>query len=134
MGRNPDTLELVHEVLDQQIIDREKRNVGKVDGIVIELRENAAPRVHHLDVGTTVALRRVSNRLANWYDAIRKRRAHAPPFEIPWSKVGRVDITVQVDIDATKSEAYHFERWLRDHFIARIPGAHGKRKSREAKE
>lgn len=121
-------LELFRDLLDQQVLDRRKRNVAKLDGLLMEVREDAPPRIVALEIGTTVALRRISERLARWYEAVRTRFEHAPPFEIPWSKVGRVDIAVHVDIDASESEAYHFERWLRDHVIGPIPGSGAKRK------
>ncbi len=37
-------LHLVRDVLDKQLVDREGRPFGKVDGIVLEVRDGAALR------------------------------------------------------------------------------------------
>lgn len=120
---------LVRDVLDQQVLDRQKRRVGKVDGIVIEVDESGEARVLHLELGTTVVLRRVSERLARWYDSLRRRllRHPAPPFQISWKKVREIGVELCADFDSAHSDAYHLERLLRDHLIGRIPGSsHGR--------
>ena len=45
------------------------------------------------------------------------------PAVIPWQRVLRVGIDVKVDVDGARSPALHWERWVRDHLIGRIPGA-----------
>ena len=111
-------LRLVHDLLDLQILDREGRKSGRVDGIVIQAAEGKQPRIVYIDVGTAVVARRLSHRLADWYEAI------APPFHIPWEKVKKIGRTgVETDIDAPSSEVYRLERWLRDHIIGPIPGS-----------
>jgi hypothetical protein len=122
-------IRLVRDVLDQQILDREKRKVGKVDGIVIELAEDGSARVLYIELGSIVLLRRVFAPLAGWYERLRKRFVEhpAPPFRISWKKVRHIDVALHIDIDAPESDAYHLEELLRDRFISRIPGAtHGK--------
>lgn len=124
-------LRLVRDVLDQQIIDREARKVGKVDGIVVELLDDGRARVLYLEVGNAVLARRVSDRLGRLYERIRKRLLDhpTPPFRISWKKVRKIDLAVHADIEASSSDAYRLERWLRDHLIAPIPGSsHGKEK------
>ncbi|MEH2405736.1 divalent metal cation transporter [Nostoc sp.] len=44
------------------------------------------------------------------------------PFRIPWSKVRDIGIDVEVDVEAEATPALDYEKWLRDHIIARIPG------------
>lgn len=125
-------LRLVRDVLDQQVVDREKRNAGKVDGIVVEVGDDGTARVLYLELGTAVLARRLSHRLAELYEAIRHRlvRDPAPPFRISWKKVRAIDVAVHVDIDAGASDAFRLERRLRDGFIGRIPGATRKKPSR----
>ncbi len=52
-------MELGLEVLDQQVIDRHGELMGKVDGILLELRPGKPPRVAHLVIGGGTAARRV---------------------------------------------------------------------------
>ena len=123
---------LVRDVLDQQVVDTEKGNVGKVDGVVIEINDDGSARVLYLDLGTAVLARRLSTRLADFYERLRHRfvRNPAPPFRISWKKVRHIDVAVHVDIDTAERDAYRLERWLRDHFIGRIPGATRKKSSK----
>jgi len=72
-----------------------------------------------------VLARRLSVRLAEWYERLRRRLIadRAPPFRISWKKVRHVDVSVHVDIDARESDAYRLERWLSEKVIGRIPGS-----------
>ena len=38
-------MDLVRDLLDRQLTDRSGRNLGRVDGVVLELRANRPPRV-----------------------------------------------------------------------------------------
>lgn len=53
-------MHLVREVLDKQVIDPNHRKAGRVDGIVLELRPGAPPRVAFIEVGVLTAVARVS--------------------------------------------------------------------------
>lgn len=118
-------MELGLEVLDQQVIDRHGELMGKVDGILLELRAGRPPRVASLVIGGGTAARRIHPRWAEWL--LRWRRRWGPrddqPLVVPWSQVMKIGIDVQVDLDAKQSSAWAWENWLRDHVIGRIPGA-----------
>ena len=43
-------------------------------------------------------------------------------LEVPWSKVLKIGIDVQVDLDAQRTTALAWEHWVRDRIIGRIPG------------
>ncbi|PYQ28140.1 MAG: hypothetical protein DMF56_17020 [Acidobacteria bacterium] len=117
-------MDLLLDVLDQQLIDKHGRKSGKVDGIAIELREGKPPRVAYLDMGTDVLARRLSPRLERWLQRWRARIGReVVPFQVPWSKVKKVHLTVDADIDAVKEPGYHIERWLAEHVIGPIPGS-----------
>ena len=118
-------MELGLDILDQQVIDRNGELMGKVDGIILEVREGKPPRVAWLVIGGCTAARRIHPRFADWL--LRWRRRWGPkddePLEVPWSKVLKIGIDVQVDLDAKHTSAWAWENWLRDHVIGRIPGA-----------
>ncbi|MBD1845553.1 hypothetical protein H6F89_19485 [Cyanobacteria bacterium FACHB-63] len=44
-------MNLVRDVLDNQIVDRNQTKMGKVDGIVFELRDGQPPRLLYLESG-----------------------------------------------------------------------------------
>ena len=39
------TMDLARDILDKQVVDRHETKMGKVDGLVAELREGAPPRI-----------------------------------------------------------------------------------------
>lgn len=118
-------MELGRDILDQQVIDRSDELMGKVDGIVLELREGKPPRVARLVIGGGTAARRIHPRLAAWLERWRHRWGPKDdgPLEVPWSKVRKIGIDVKVDLDAEHTAALAWEHWVRDHLIGRIPGA-----------
>ena len=113
-------MELGRAVLDQEVIDRHDHAMGKVDGLVLEVRPGEPARVTHIVVGGTTLLWRIHRGLARW---VERRRGKGRPAIIPWNRVLRVGVDVKVDVDAAGSPALHWERWVRDHLIGRIPGA-----------
>jgi sporulation protein YlmC with PRC-barrel domain len=114
-------MELGRTVLDQEVLDRNDHAMGKVDGLVLELRPGAPARVTHIVVGGTTLLWRIHPGLARWVE--HRLGGEGRPARIPWSRVLRIGIDVKVDVDAERSPALHWERWVRDHLIGRIPGA-----------
>lgn len=44
-------MDIIRDVLDNQLVDRNQCKMGKVDGIVIELRENQPPGLRTLKPG-----------------------------------------------------------------------------------
>jgi sporulation protein YlmC with PRC-barrel domain len=113
-------MELGRAVLDQQVMDAHGNHMGKVDGIVLELRPGAPARVSHLLIGGTTLLWRIHRGLARW---VERKRGEGHPTRIPWRRVVKIGIDVRVDVDAERSPALHWEHWVRDHIIGRIPGA-----------
>lgn len=118
-------MDLIRDVLDNQLVDREGCKLGRVDGIVAELREGLPPKLTYLESGFPVLAERIHPRLANWVSAIQQHwgAKRSQPIQIPWSKVKDVGIDVDVDVDATETGALAYETWLREHVIGRIPGA-----------
>jgi sporulation protein YlmC with PRC-barrel domain len=115
---------LVHEVLDKQMLDSRRRKMGKVDGIVLELAEGRRPRVIALETGVPTLARRLSRRLGRVVDALVQRLSPERPgsCRVPWRRVRQIDLDVYVDLDAEGSPVFALERWLQQHVVARIPG------------
>jgi hypothetical protein len=117
-------MELVRDCLDKQLDDSSKRRMGRVDGIILVLEENRAPRVAYIEVGVTTLMNRLSVRVgrvvARW---MRNRGIPADPFRIPWGKLKIGLNQVIADVEAEKSPALEWELWLRKRVIGRIPGA-----------
>ena len=110
-------MKLVNDVLDKQLLDREKKKAGRVDGVVIELRDDEPPRVAAIESGFAVAAARVSEHWANFAAAVGERLGvrKKPRYRIEWEKVRDVGFDVEVDVDARQSPLYAWEMWLRRH-------------------
>jgi hypothetical protein len=118
-------LDLIRDVLDTQVTDREETKMGRVDGLVLELRDGQPPRVVSIEMGFVVLARRLHPRLGDWFLWLR-RRVHVRKqacYSVPWSQVLDVnEHCVQIDVEAAETPAFDWERWLRDHVIAHLPG------------
>ena len=117
-------LPLVRDVLDKQVLDPDGCKVGKVDGIVLQLRANRPPRVIAMEISQSAAWRRVYRRLGDLADWLRARfepGENRPP-RILFDHFMRGGIDVHIDIPWTRTGALVWEDWLEDRVIARIPG------------
>ena len=115
---------LVHDLLDMQLLDRRQERMGRVDGVVLELRDDAPPRVAAIVAGEGAAARRLGGWAARL--GVRLRQLlHLPspgPAVIPFERVHGIHEIVSVDVDARETPALAVECWLREHVIERIPG------------
>jgi sporulation protein YlmC with PRC-barrel domain len=110
-------MNLIRDVLDNQIVDRSGRRLGKVDGIVIELRESGPPVLRYIESGWAVKASRVHPRLVRWF-----RRWLSPPYRIPWTRVRDVGVDLQVALDDGETPLLRTEVRLR-RILTKIPGA-----------
>lgn len=122
--RNPGALPLVRDVLDKQILDPDGCKVGKVDGILLQLRGNRPPRVVAMEVSQSTAWRRVHRRLGDFADWLRARfePGQDQPPRILFDHFVRGGIDVHIDVPWKKTRARVWEDWLEERIIARIPG------------
>lgn len=119
-----DKVHLIRDVLDNQMMDREKCPMGKVDGIILVLRKDKPPRLAYLEVGTSTLAHRLSKRLGKFAERVGRKWGvrGGEPYRIPWTKVGHVGIDVEVDLEAKETPVMDWEKWLNEHVVSRIPG------------
>ena len=117
-------ISLVADVLDEQITDSKRRQAGRVDGIVLELRDGKPPRVAYVEVGPTTLLSRFSRRLAHWYARHDRKlgEGRGVGFRVPWSRLSSEGPGFVMDIDAESTPIFALEDWLRRHIVEHIPG------------
>jgi hypothetical protein len=117
-------VELGRGLLDNQVIDRAGKRIGKVDGVVLTAAPGRPPAVSAIELGAPVVAHRIHPRLGRWLTRlVRRRRLPFGRTRIPWRRVVSVDREVRVALDGERTRAHAFERWLRTHVIARIPGS-----------
>lgn len=119
-------MHVIRDLLDLQIDDRDEVELGRVDGLVAELRDGAPPRIVAMELGFVPVARRISRRLEHFAEAMHKRFGvrRSARYHIPWSAVVEVNVHhVKVDLAAEETVAFDWERWLRRNVIGRLPGA-----------
>jgi sporulation protein YlmC with PRC-barrel domain len=118
-------LPLARDVLDKQVIDPDGCKVGKVDGIVLTLREHRPPRVIAMEISQATAWRRVHPRLGDLADWLRTKfepgHQERPP-RVLFDHFVRGGIDVHIDIPWKRTRALVWEDWLGQRVIAKIPG------------
>ena len=116
-------MDIGREILDQQLVDRTGVNMGKVDSVMLELREGRPPRIAAVLTGGHLLARRLHPRL----ESVMRRLTSGwgppnhDPVRIPWAQVRKIGVDVKVDVEANR--VMPWEHWIRDHIIGRIPGA-----------
>ncbi len=120
-----DFLEVVRDLLDEQVLDRNGERIGKVDGVILEIREGGPPRVAAIEIGLPTAVRRLE---IGWLERWVRRWARST--RIPMTRVVAIGRDIRVDVDADETSATDVERWLRRHVIERIPGGRGCQRAR----
>ncbi|MER8972943.1 MULTISPECIES: hypothetical protein [unclassified Mesorhizobium] len=119
-------MELLRDILDKQVVDREQVKIGKVDGLVAELRPGEPPKIVAVELGSITLGRRLGERPGRWMARVAARlggKRHAEPHRIAWNKVRDIGVDIEFDIDVRETAIFDWQDWLRDHVIGRIPGA-----------
>jgi hypothetical protein len=58
-------MDLIRDCLDKQLEDSNKRRMGRVDGIILDIEDDRQPHVAYVEVGVKTLLNRLSPRLAD---------------------------------------------------------------------
>jgi hypothetical protein len=125
MAAQPRKLQLIRDVLDKLLVDREGVPLGRVDGVVLVIGgAHGRPRVAQIESGLPTLARRLNVQFAralHWFICklgLRRRQ----PVRLPWSKIESFGRELKLDAGADDSRLLARERWLRDHIICQIPG------------
>jgi sporulation protein YlmC with PRC-barrel domain len=118
-------MNLVRDILDKQVLDRNGRPMGRVDGLVIELGGDGPPRVVAVQMGAVVLAYRLGPRIGAMIARVAERlggREHRDAFRIPWTAVTDVGRDLEVSVDVTETPLRDWQNWLNRHIIKHIPG------------
>jgi sporulation protein YlmC with PRC-barrel domain len=119
---------IVRDVLDKRLLDKDNCTMGRVDGVVFEFPQGRQPRFVRMEIGGDILAIRVARWLVR---PTRWLRDHYGPrrkseVRIAWNHVKRMGRDIHLDISADDTEAMAWEHWLADHVVARIPGGAAK--------
>jgi sporulation protein YlmC with PRC-barrel domain len=117
-------MDVVRDLLDKQIVDRNGRDMGRVDGIVLRVHEDAPPEVTAVEVGPAVLAYRVHPILGRWVAAFEHGFGIAAgrPLRIPLGDVIDIHDHIRVDLAVGETSAATVEQRL-GAWIGSIPGS-----------
>jgi hypothetical protein len=118
-------MDLVRDLLDTALFDRNHRAIGCVDGIVLEVRADAPPRVAAMEIGIATVVRRLTPRFAPRVIAAVRRLSPVPvrPVRLGLDLFKDIGVDVELQVDAASDpRLLRLEKWLRRHIVHRLPG------------
>jgi len=118
-------MDLARDLLDVQLLDPRQRPIGRVDGILLEVRPGQPPSVAALEVGALTVLRRVNRPLARWVSRAVRRWLGVSwrPVRFPLDRWGRVGVDIEIKVgERAERRLLRFERWLSTKVVRRLPG------------
>ncbi|MDQ3953941.1 MAG: hypothetical protein M3285_00115 [Actinomycetota bacterium] len=124
---NRRTMDAGLDLLDRQVLDREGLPIGKVDDVELSQANPSedAPHAAALLLGPLAYGHRLGGRLGSSIAGAGARLGrHERPLRIPMEMVKSIGVSVTLAVSLDEVDrAVNLDQWLRDHFIARIPGA-----------
>jgi hypothetical protein len=126
-----DGVQLVHDVLDACLTDRNGRKIGRVDALTLTFAEGEPLRVSAILIGGPVRAERVGKwmvKLRGVISAVLHRDRNFGVSRVPFSAVRGIAETIDLDVDAANLPSGHLERWLSNHVIDHIPGSRREKK------
>src|SRR5689334_848756 len=120
-------MNVIHDLLDAQIIDRRGRRIGRVDGIWLHMSEGRPPRITAVESGIATISHRISRRWGRFVRTwITRHSTRLRVVRIPVARWRKLDIDLHVDVDATQTSTFlRMEKWLARTIVSRIPGGSG---------
>jgi sporulation protein YlmC with PRC-barrel domain len=116
-------VDLIRDFLDKRVVDRNGREMGRVDRVVLEVRDGAPPHVVAFETGPAVLAARLSPRLGRWVEALEHAFAldAGRPLRIEFAEVLDVHDHIRIDRAAGETSAVDVEHRLR-RWVRSIPG------------
>jgi sporulation protein YlmC with PRC-barrel domain len=117
-------MDLVRDLLDKEVVDRNGREMGRVDTVVLEIRAGAPPRVAALELGPAVLAYRVRPIFGRWMAALEHGLGidEGRPLRITFAQILDITDRVKVDLAVGETAAATLEQRLRA-WIGSMPGS-----------
>jgi sporulation protein YlmC with PRC-barrel domain len=116
-------VDLVRDLLDKKVVDRNGREMGRVDSVILDTTDGML-RVVAIELGPAVLARRLHVMLGRWAESLE----HAfgvdagRPLRIPMTTVLHINDSVRVDLAYGETPAATIEQRLR-RWVRNIPGS-----------
>jgi len=116
-------VDVVRDVLDKKVVDRNGREMGRVDSLILELEEGRPPALGAIEIGPAVLAYRVLPALGRWVSAIERgfNVDQGRPLRIPFRRLD-IDRHIRADVAVGETSAATVEQRLR-RWVGAIPGS-----------
>ena len=116
-------MDVVRDVLDKNVVDRNGREMGRVDGIVLEQAPGEPPRLGAILIGPTVVASRVHSSLERIVRSVERWLGVEAmrPISVAWSEIDDIDRRVRLRLAIGDTTAAEVEKRLR-RWLLRLPG------------
>jgi hypothetical protein len=117
-------MHLVRDLLDKAVVDRNGREMGRVDRVVLEGGRGSPSRVVAIEVGASALAERVARRFGGWITGLLYGLGieQGQPLRVRAGEILEVTDTVKVDLAFGETAAANLENKLR-RLVKQIPGA-----------
>ncbi len=117
-------MDLVRDLLDKHVVDRNGRDIGRVDRVVLDVRPGREPRVVAIELGPEVLAERVRPIFGRLVAALEHvfEVDEGRPLRIAIGSIIGIHDHVKVDVAVGETVAAVVERRLR-RWISAIPGS-----------
>ena len=115
-------MDLVRDVLDKALVDRNQSEMGRIDRLILEARPGAPPRLVALELGPAVLAFRVGDLVGRWVAALEHAFAvdQGRPVRIAFRDVLEINQHAKVDVAFGETAAATVEQRLR-RWVGSIP-------------
>ncbi|PYR88814.1 MAG: hypothetical protein DMF84_26860 [Acidobacteria bacterium] len=115
-------MDLIRDVLDKAVVDRNDREMGRVDGLILQVRAGTPPRLAALEVGPAVLAYRVRPGFGRCVAALEHAFGvdEGRPVHVAFRDVLDITDRVKVDLAFGETAAATIEQRLR-RWISSIP-------------
>ncbi len=115
-------MDLIRDILDNKVVDRNGRDVGRVDGMVLHAVDGQPPRLAAIEIGPSVLGHRIHPLLGRCVAGLEHALGidEGRPLRIPFRTVLDVNNHVKVDLAVGETSAATLEKRLR-RWVAALP-------------
>ena len=112
------------DLLDRHVVDRDGRDVGKVDDLELTERDDGTMEITALLLGPQALGRRVGGVLGRTMEGIGARlRRDDEPARIGLELVAELDVVITLTHPISQLPVGRSEAWFRTHVVEPIPGS-----------
>jgi hypothetical protein len=117
-------VQLVRDLLDVSVVDRNGREMGRVDRVVLERSAGSPPRVVAIEIGPSALGARLGRSVGRWVTGLLHALgvAGGQPLRVSVAQILDISDAVKVDLAFGETPAAALEIKLRA-LVRRIPGA-----------